>query len=60
VARPGEGGGRLNLNIHPHYSIVEMDLISFFDILVDLTWILAMIGVTLGVVYVLVKPEENK
>jgi hypothetical protein len=37
-----------------------MDLTSFFDILVDLTWILAMIGVTLGVVYVLVKPEENK
>jgi hypothetical protein len=37
-----------------------MDLSSFYPLLIDLTWVLAMVGVALGFVYVLIKPEEKK
>lgn len=37
-----------------------MDTTSFFNLLTDLTWVLAMIAAGIGVVYILVKPEEKK
>jgi hypothetical protein len=37
-----------------------MDTSSFFTLLQDLVWILAMVGAGIGVVYILVKPEEKK
>ena len=37
-----------------------MDLNSFYNILIDLSWVLAVVGVALGFVYVLIKPEEKK
>lgn len=37
-----------------------MDTSGFYSILVDLSWILAMVAVGLGIVYIFVKPEEKK
>jgi hypothetical protein len=37
-----------------------MDTTSFFTMLQDLVWILAMAAAGIGVVYILVKPEEKK
>lgn len=38
----------------------DMDTSSFFTLLQELVWILAMVGAGIGVVYILVKPEEKK
>ena len=40
--------------------MVGMDIASYYNILIDLAWILPMIVVVLGVVYVLIKPEDKK
>jgi hypothetical protein len=37
-----------------------MDISSFYSILINLSWILTMVAVGLGVVYILVKPEEKQ
>jgi hypothetical protein len=37
-----------------------MDISSFYSILINLSWILAMVAAGLGVVYILVKPEEKQ
>jgi hypothetical protein len=37
-----------------------MDLSSFYNMLIDLSWILAMLAAGLGVVYIFVKPEEKQ
>jgi hypothetical protein len=37
-----------------------MDINSVYPILINLSWILAMVGVALGVIYVFVKPEEKQ
>lgn len=37
-----------------------MDLSSFYNLLVDLSWILATVAAGLGVVYIFVKPEKNQ
>ncbi len=37
-----------------------MDLNSYYTILIDLAWVLPMIVVVLGVVYILIKTEEKK
>lgn len=37
-----------------------MDTSSFYNLLIDLSWILAMVAAGLGVVYIFVKPEEKQ
>jgi hypothetical protein len=37
-----------------------MDIASYFNTLIDIAWILPMIVIVLGVVYVLIKPEDKK
>jgi hypothetical protein len=37
-----------------------MDISSFYSILINISWILAMVAAGLGVVYILVKPEEKQ
>jgi len=37
-----------------------MDTSSFFTLLTDLVWVLAMVAAGIGVVYILVKPDEKK
>lgn len=41
--------------------MVDMDIASYYTILVDLSWVLSTAVIVLGVVYVLIsKPEEKK
>jgi len=37
-----------------------MDLTSFYTILTDISWILAVVAAGLGVVYIIAKPEEEQ
>jgi len=37
-----------------------MDTSTFFSILTELSWILAIVAAGLGVVYILVKPEDKQ
>ena len=37
-----------------------MDIASYFTLLIDLAWILPMVVVILGVVYILIKPEDKE
>jgi hypothetical protein len=39
--------------------MVDMDIASYYAILVDLSWVLSTAVIVLGVVYVLIKPEEK-
>jgi hypothetical protein len=43
----------------PHF-YCAMDTSSFYNLLIDLSWILAMVAAGLGVVYIFVKPEEKQ
>ncbi len=60
VAGAGTSRGRLSLNTLVSTSMVGMDINSYYTILIDLAWILPMIVLVLGVVYILIKPEEKK
>jgi hypothetical protein len=37
-----------------------MDLTSFYNLLTELSWILAMVAAGLGVIYIFVQPEEKQ
>jgi hypothetical protein len=62
---PGSGGRRSRPRktkpIYPRPQFYgDMDINSVYPILINLSWILAMVGVALGVIYVFVKPEEKQ
>ncbi len=59
VAGAGPRRGRLSLNTLVPTPRVGMDIASYYNILVDLAWILPMVVVVLGIVYILIKPEEK-
>ena len=41
--------------------MIGMDIVSYYTILVDLSWVLSTAVIVLGVVYVLIsKPEDKK
>jgi hypothetical protein len=41
--------------------MVDMDIASYYALLVDLSWVLSTAVIVLGVVYVLIsKPEDKK
>ncbi len=37
-----------------------MDTSSFFTLLTDLAWVLAVVAAGIGIIYILVKPGEKK
>jgi hypothetical protein len=39
--------------------MVDMDIANYFALLVDLSWLLSASVIVLGIVYVLIKPEEK-